>query len=79
MTGVKNLVAAEDALLMHLPKNKAKAKYLRVEINADDTYNMIFRTKAPNFAFPVVAEFDGIYFDQLQEIFTEVTGLYTRL
>jgi hypothetical protein len=26
-----------------------------------------------------VAEFEGVYWDQLQEIFTHVTGLYTSL
>ena len=26
-----------------------------------------------------IAKYEGVYFDMLQQIFTDVTGLYTRL
>jgi hypothetical protein len=80
MTGSKKFAADEAALTMHLTKNKAGAKYLRIELRHDDTYNMIFRKDdKKNFTFPIVEKIEGVYCDQLQEIFTRVTGLYTRL
>jgi len=80
MTGSKNFGADESSLSMTLTKNKAKAKYLRIELTSMDTYNMIFRKEnKKEFTFPVVAIFEGVYNDSLQKIFTEVTGLYTSL
>ena len=80
MTGVKNLSASEDALTMHLPKNHSKAKYLRIEITHNDTYNMIFRREdKKNFLFPIVAEFRDVFNNQIAQIFTDTTGLYTSL
>lgn len=80
MTGSKNLVADECALTMHLTRNKAMAKYLRIELNGNDTYTMIFRKAiTKQHTFPIVRRIEGVYFDQLQTLFTEVTGLYTSL
>lgn len=80
MTGVKNLVSDNNALQMHLPRNASKAKYLRIELNANDTYTMTFKGAAKkDFSFPVIAEFDGVYNDMLQNLFTKITGLYTSL
>lgn len=80
MTGSSNFIASEDALTMHLSRNKAGAKYLRIELTAADTYNMIFRKPAgKDFTFPIVAKFEGVYDDMLQDLFTQVTGLYTKL
>lgn len=80
MTGSKNFAGSEDALCMHLTKNKAKAKYLRIELNANDTYTMIFRKAiTKDHTFPIVARIEGVYCDMLQPIFTQVTGLDTHL
>ncbi len=79
MTGANNLTSDESALCMQLRRNKAKAKFLRIELNANDTYNMIFRKTCKNYTFPIVAEYKDVYADQLQKLFTEVTGYYTSL
>jgi hypothetical protein len=80
MTGSKNLAYDNSSLSMHLTRNKSKAKYLKIELTSMDTYNMIFKGfNKKTFEFPVVKRFDGIYADQLQSIFTDVTGLYTKL
>lgn len=79
MTGSKNFIGSEDALTMHLTKNKANAKYLRIELNANDTYTMIFRKAAnKNYEYHIAAKFEDVYGDMLQDIFTSTTGLYTR-
>lgn len=80
MTGCKNFVGSEDALCFNVGKNKSKAKYVRIEINMDDTYTMIFRAnQAKDYTFPIVAKYEHIYNDMLQSIFTKVTGLDTHL
>ena len=78
MTGSKNFVDCGNALSMHLTRNRVGAKFLKIELKGDDTYTMTF-SKLKNNSLVVLKEFDMIYNDQLQEIFTSVTGLYTRL
>lgn len=90
MTGCKNLVADKNSLTMDIPKNKSKANNLKITLNGDDTYTMIFKkvtkarfdTKKMIFVEAketIIKTFEGIYFDMLQEIFTEVTWMYTSL
>ncbi|HEY4326407.1 MAG TPA: hypothetical protein VGN20_20655 [Mucilaginibacter sp.] len=80
MVGAKNLTGSQDALCMQLPKNNAGAKYLRIELNADDTYTMIFRKGiTKDCTFPEVSRTEGVYADMLQELFTAITGLDTKL
>lgn len=80
MTGSKNFLSDGNALMMHLTTNKVKAKYLRIELMGDDTYTMTFRKRAnKDLECPIVKQIEGVYCDQLEEIFTDVTGLYTRL
>lgn len=90
MTGSKNFVADSETLRMTLSKNRSKANRLWITLDADDTYTMrFFKYTAPRFNAKTVTFTDekitevetlkGIYCDQLQEQFTKVTGLYTRL
>lgn len=79
MTGAKNLAFDGPALTMHLTKNKAKAKYLRIELTDLDLYNVIFRKDGKDFTFPEVARYDGIEVCQLRDIYTDVTGHYLSL
>lgn len=84
MTGVKNRLATESGLRMDLPRNSSGAN--RFEVTYDqgmDMYNLHFyrirmNRKTWDCTVKTVVEFTGIYCDQLQEIFTEVTGLYTH-
>jgi len=62
-----------------LTRNKSKATHMTITyVSGLDLYNMEF-FKCRKFEIKPVKELKGIYGDQLQEIFTEVTGLYTRL
>lgn len=79
MTGSKNFIDGGNFLRMNLTKNKAKAKWLKITLNSMDTYDMSFFTADKEFNITVKAQFDGVYCDQLQDIFTQVTGLYTHL
>ena len=83
MTGAKNLVAEENALIFRLPENLTKNRITTVGIYLEpsDTYRMKFirQEGAPTFAIDVVAELDDIYCEDLQRIFAQITGLDTRL
>lgn len=79
MTGSKNFIADDYKLSMKLIRNKSKAQYLTITLNSMDTYDLIFFSADKNFNRTVRAEKKNIYHDQLEEIFTSITGLNTRL
>lgn len=79
MTGARNFVGHDNSLTFRLGRNAASVNEVCIEYDqGKDLYNMIFlKTRAESVR--EFRKFDGIYCDQLEEIFTEVTGLYTRL
>lgn len=90
MTGAKNFISDGNTLRMTLPKNMSKANRLYITLEADDTYTMHFfkftagRLNKKTFEFTEdktteVRTIEGVYFDMLQSLFTEVTGMYTHL
>lgn len=78
MTGSKNFISDGNTLSMKLTRNASKANYLRITLTGSDDYNMEF-ISARGSSINTKAEFNGVYADQLQSIFTSATGLYTRL
>lgn len=92
MTGCHHLLSDKKSLSMTIPRNASRANRLEITLEPDDTYRMEFRryrdecfsirngkcyqTKAIN---EIVQTYDGVYFDQLQALFTHVTGMYTSL
>ena len=86
MTGAKNLTGSEDALSFALPRGLAKYEkkaitHVRIVLTQNDTYHVEFLniTMRPALKRTVVVEHDDVYADDLQSIFTESTGLDTRL
>lgn len=92
MTGSKDMIAIDGGLRMSLARNASKANRLEITLTGMDTYNMKFyrftpwrfSTRGGKFTeYPekitTVKEYNGVYCDQLQELFTNVTGMYTRL
>lgn len=85
MTGARNLLNCGNSLRFRIPGNITKHRINSVEIvlTPDDLYTMKFGKvtirKNGDFEFKIISEHEDIYFDQLQEIFTEETGLYTHL
>lgn len=78
MTGSSRLVALNNGIGMKLTRNKSKANYLRIKLTAMDDYIVEF-IKMNTKEMKVVKSFEGVYCDELQEIFTHATGLYTSL
>ena len=80
-------------LMIELTKNLSGAKYLKIQINSKDLYNLEFskikKTINPEYKKlgikiydeeqVIIETIEAIYCDQLQEIFTDRTGLLTRL
>ncbi len=91
MTGASHFVSDGNTLRMMLPKNASKANRLYITLDeATDSYTIrFFRYTAPRmntktFTFTgekvkEIYETSGVYFDQLQPIFTSVTGFDTHL
>lgn len=79
MTGAKNLVGDNDSLTMKIMRNKSKAQYLTIRLNSLDLYDMQFKSIDKGLNLIVRVEKNNIYCDDLQQIFTSVTGLNTRL
>jgi hypothetical protein len=56
-----------------------KCNRVRITLNAMDTYDVKFiRYNSRSMKEEVLNEVEGVYFDQLQTIFTQNTGLYTK-
>jgi hypothetical protein len=84
MTGAKDLAADKSALRFKLPARFAKdgINFVQITLTTSDLYDMRFGKMAgPSKCFEVSekASFTGVYFDQLQSVFTLATGLHTRI
>jgi hypothetical protein len=80
-------------LMIKLTKNTSKAQYLKIQLNGLDLYDLTFsrikKTQNPEYKamgikiydeeIVIVKEYKDVYADMLQEIFTSVTGLLTKL
>ncbi len=66
MTGARNLTGSANALSMQIPGNPKRVGYVRITIDASDTYTMKF-IKSRTLA--VMAEVSWIYADTLRQTF----------
>lgn len=94
MTGAKNFVAIENGIKFDIGRNASKANKVKITVNGLDLYDVEFIKYTP-YSFKIsrdglsfketqessvtVAEYESIYDDMLQDVFTRVTGMYTRL
>ena len=79
MTGSKNFLAVENGINMKLTRNKCKAQWLRITLNGKDLYDMKFYSADKELNKTTKVQYNDVYFDQLQNLFTQATGLYTSL
>lgn len=82
MTGAKNLLAGDSSLNFDLPGGSAKNKAtkVRVTLTARDDYTVEFYSwNARALDLKALAKVDGIYCDNLREVFTDATGLRCTL
>ena len=89
MTGVKHLTQDIETLRMTLPRNKSNTNTLWITLAPQDTYTMRFFKFTPgkvNKKFEWIDAkitneiiIEGVYCDDLQKVFTEITGFDTHL
>jgi len=81
MTGSHSFVNRGDGLSFQVRRNKAKATHCVIALRGDDTYTVEFWKlgRGANFGMHKLNETAGAYAEDLQRIFTEVTGLDTHL
>ena len=85
ITGSREFIDLGNRLRMNLAKNKTSANRLEIILDREtDTYTMkFFRQTFSKKTFEVTKKdivlHEGVYCDMLEEMFTSVTGLYTRL
>jgi hypothetical protein len=81
MTGVKNLISSKNSLSFKIPRNLTRANRVEITLTPDDLYTVSFFFISMNSSGDIrkddIKTFEGVYFDQLPEIFTEVTGILT--
>lgn len=80
MTGARDIVATAEGLQFKLPANFSKdgINMMRVEINDQDTYNVI-AGRWLRLEFKEKGRESGIYSEDLQRAFTCLTGLDIEL
>lgn len=80
-------------LTIKLSKNQSNAQYLKIQLNYLDLYNLTFtrikKTLNKEYAalgvkiydeeVIAVKEINDVYAEDLQPIFTDITGMYTKL
>lgn len=76
MTGSNNFMGDKDSLSFRVPAKKAN--YVKITLMPNDTYKMEFK-KIWGMKVKDIKSFEDVYCDQLQELFTEVTEMYTSL
>lgn len=90
MTGAKKFFTNGNDMCCTIGRNASKANRLQIILDADDTYTMKFikftgeRLNRKTLTYTpakveTIKEINGVYCDQLEELFTDVTGMYTRL
>jgi len=79
MTGAKNFVGSEKGLFFKIGRNSTRINLIKIEYNyGKDLYEMTFIYCAKGI-LKEIKKFEDVYAEDLQIIFTEVTGLYTHL
>jgi len=78
MTGAKGFTSTGNGVFFRIGRNHRSINKVSVDLMGDDTYTMKFCRVRKSVA-TVAKEVKGLYFDQLQEVFTRETGMYTHL
>jgi hypothetical protein len=78
MTGAKNFGGTENSLSFKVGRNAGGVTHVKITLTPMDEYNMEFLAVRGT-TIREVKRFDGVYCDQLTDLFTEVTGMHTSL
>ena len=83
MTGARDLVGGANYLMFSLPAGLARDGINQIRISLDWTDTYIFEalkvSRGSKMNGDTIKKLTGVYADDLQEIFTNITGLDTHL
>ncbi|MBI1919671.1 MAG: hypothetical protein HYS23_01175 [Geobacter sp.] len=83
MTGAGDFIGGDNFLMFSLPAGFAKEGINKIRITLDWTDTYIFEAlkvyRGPELKSESIEKLDYVYADDLEEIFTRVTGLDTHL
>lgn len=83
MTGASNFIGGESFLMFSLPAGLAKDGINKIRITLDWTDTYVFEalkvSSGPEPETETIEKMDYVYAEDLQDIFTGVTGLDTHL
>jgi hypothetical protein len=80
MTGARSFVGSQTGLTFKLPARFARGgiNVVRIALDPSDTYTVEFG-KLWGLDYRTIKTLDGVYAEDLQDIFTDATGLDTHL
>lgn len=78
MTGAKNFLYDTNAVSFKFPNRAPAPNYVKVELKGDDTYTVTFG-RIVKWELRSASTVEGIYRDQLRELFENATGLRLSL
>lgn len=78
MTGAKDFMSIENGVTCKIGRNSSNANYLKITVNSMDLYDMEF-IRIHGEKITTIKKITDVYNDQLQELFTKTTGMYTKL
>jgi hypothetical protein len=82
MTGAKDFVGSDSTLSFRIGRNSTSGNGVMITLTPSDTYTVELVRVAKSTGTikrTVLSIREDVYNDQLQEVFTRMTGLYTRL
>jgi hypothetical protein len=79
MTGAKHFTFGKEGMAFKIGKNSKRVNYVKIDLDRGrDLYNMSFDWVTIK-GIKNKKKLKGIYADQLQDMFTKYTGMYTSL
>jgi hypothetical protein len=76
MTGASNFLGSDNSLSFRLPRTLSpKIRYVRITLTPADLYDLVYLDSKGR----GLSSDEGVYNDQLQQVFTRATGVLTHL
>ena len=80
MTGSKDFIGSDTKLQFKVGKNPNKVTNYRITLDPSDTYTVeSLKWNGRKLDMQTVSSHSDVYCDMLQSVFTDDTGLFTRL
>ena len=76
MIGGKNFIDHDGALSFKIGRNSKSVNYVKVTLNAMDTYDIVYSWVTKN-GIKERSRDEGMYFDMLRDSIERNTGMYT--